>query len=110
MFSLAYGLWEYIFRKEEFRILLVGLDNAGKTNILEKLKTHFSASPGLEADKILPTVGLNVARLEAFPFSPCRQDHALQQAWLSAGAAEHPQQAWSSCVISLRGCMRVVLV
>ena len=66
MFSLLYGFWEYVFRKEEFRILLVGLDKAGKTNILEKLKTLYSGSPGLEADKILPTVGLNVARLEAF--------------------------------------------
>ena len=66
MFSLLYGFWEYVFRKEEYRILLVGLDKAGKTNILENLKTHLSGHPGLEADKILPTVGLNVARLEAF--------------------------------------------
>ena len=38
MFSLLYGLWEYVFRKEELRILILGLDKAGKTTVLEKLK------------------------------------------------------------------------
>lgn len=30
MFSLLYGLWEYLSRKEEIRILILGLDKAGK--------------------------------------------------------------------------------
>ena len=38
MFSLLYGLWEYVWRKEELRILILGLDKAGKTSLLEKLK------------------------------------------------------------------------
>lgn len=38
MFSLLYGLWEYVFRKEELRVLVLGLDKAGKTTLLEKLK------------------------------------------------------------------------
>ena len=38
MFSLLYGLWEYVFRKEELRALILGLDKAGKTTLLEKLK------------------------------------------------------------------------
>ena len=29
MFSLLYGFWEYISRKEELRILILGLDKAG---------------------------------------------------------------------------------
>lgn len=65
MFSLLYGFWEYIFRKEEFRILVVGIDKAGKTTLLEKLKSLYSGLPGLDPDKILPTVGLNVGRVEA---------------------------------------------
>lgn len=40
MFSLLYGLWEYVFRKEELRVLILGLDKAGKTTLLEKLKVH----------------------------------------------------------------------
>ena len=40
MFSLLYGLWEYVFRKEELRVLILGLDKAGKTTLLEKLKVE----------------------------------------------------------------------
>lgn len=38
---------------------------AGKTTLLERLKTTYTEFPGLDADKILPTVGLNVGKLEA---------------------------------------------
>ncbi|KXZ47991.1 hypothetical protein GPECTOR_31g354 [Gonium pectorale] len=65
MFSLLYGLYEYIFRKDEFHVLILGVDKAGKTNVLERLKTIFTQSIGLDPGKILPTVGLNVGRIEA---------------------------------------------
>ena len=31
MFSLVSGLWTHMTRRDEFFILIVGLDNAGKT-------------------------------------------------------------------------------
>lgn len=31
MFSLFYGLWKYVFAKDEFRVLILGVDRAGKT-------------------------------------------------------------------------------
>lgn len=31
MFTLLYGLWKYLFQKDEYFILILGLDNAGKT-------------------------------------------------------------------------------
>ncbi|KAK9805211.1 hypothetical protein WJX72_006284 [[Myrmecia] bisecta] len=65
MFSLLYGLWEYMSRKEEYRILILGIDKAGKTTLLEKIKSLYTDLPGLEPESILPTVGLNVGRLEA---------------------------------------------
>ena len=37
MFSLLAGFWEYVFRKEELRVLILGLDQAGKTILLERL-------------------------------------------------------------------------
>lgn len=65
MFSLFYGLYEYLTRKEEFHILIIGLDKAGKTTVLERLKTLYTDTSGLEPAQILPTVGLNIARFEA---------------------------------------------
>eukprot|EP01018_Ginkgo_biloba_P032426 Gb_00708 [translate_table: standard] len=65
MFSLLYGLWKYIFSKTEFHVLILGIDKAGKTTLLEKLKTMYSESEGLPPDRIVPTVGLNIGRAEA---------------------------------------------
>ena len=31
MFSLMVGFWRYLFRKQQFQVLIVGLDYAGKT-------------------------------------------------------------------------------
>ena len=31
MFTLLSGLWRYIFQKDEYYILILGLDNVGKT-------------------------------------------------------------------------------
>ncbi|KAF7148359.1 hypothetical protein RHSIM_Rhsim03G0179200 [Rhododendron simsii] len=64
MFSLFYGLWKYIFSKTEFHVLILGIDKAGKTTLLEKLKAHYSNLEGLPPDRIVPTVGLNIGRVE----------------------------------------------
>mmetsp|Transcript_8264 Transcript_8264/g.20890 ORF Transcript_8264/g.20890 Transcript_8264/m.20890 type:complete len:206 (-) Transcript_8264:302-919(-) len=63
MFGLAYGFWEYAFRKVEFRVLILGVEQSGKTSALERLKALFSDAVALL--KVVPTVGLNIARLEA---------------------------------------------
>jgi len=44
--------------------LILGVGGAGKTCVLEFLKTRFSPMPGLAPAQIVPTVGLNLARLE----------------------------------------------
>jgi hypothetical protein len=31
MFGLFYGLWQYLFKKAEFYVVILGLDAAGKT-------------------------------------------------------------------------------
>ena len=64
MFSLMYGLWEYMSRKDELNVLMIGLDKAGKTTVLEKVKGMYSDLPGMDPDKILPTVGLNVGKID----------------------------------------------
>lgn len=65
MFSLLYGLWKYLFRKDEFFVLIIGLDNAGKTTFLEKTQITFNKDyKGMPFDKITTTVGLNMGKVE----------------------------------------------
>ncbi|XP_078433451.1 GTP-binding protein 1 [Wolffia australiana] len=64
MFSLLYGLWKYVYTKTEFHVLILGIDKAGKTTLLEKLKSSYSKLEGLPSDRIVPTVGLNIGRIE----------------------------------------------
>ncbi|KAF0752974.1 hypothetical protein AaE_005852 [Aphanomyces astaci] len=59
MISLFWGLWQYLFSKAEVHLLIIGLDYAGKTTLLEQLKTMFGKKAGIPLDKIPPTVGLN---------------------------------------------------
>ena len=50
-------IWERMFGKKEMRILMVGLDAAGKTTILYKLKLG-------EVVTTIPTIGFNVETVE----------------------------------------------
>ncbi|KAL7281518.1 hypothetical protein ACG7TL_004833 [Trametes sanguinea] len=54
---------EYLTRKEEFSVIIIGLDGAGKTTLLEKIKTLYNETPGLPPDKIAPTVGQNMGKI-----------------------------------------------
>merc|ERR1711898_38016 len=50
-------VWERMVGKQEMRILMVGLDAAGKTTILYKLKVG-------EVVHTIPTIGFNVETVE----------------------------------------------
>ncbi len=41
MFTLLRGLWKYFFRKDEYCVVILGLNNAGKT---VSLITHFQVA------------------------------------------------------------------
>jgi len=56
--GLAFSkFWQRLFGKKEMRILMVGLDAAGKTTILYKLKLG-------EVVTTIPTIGFNVETVE----------------------------------------------
>lgn len=64
MFGLIYGFWQLLFRKAEHHVLILGLDHAGKTSVLERLKAIFMGIEPLAPSKIPPTVGLNIGRMK----------------------------------------------
>jgi thymidylate kinase len=41
--------------------LIIGIDSAGKTTLLENIKRNYGAG-GLPASKITPTIGMNLAK------------------------------------------------
>uniref|UniRef100_A0A6U3U5Z3 ADP-ribosylation factor-like protein 1 n=1 Tax=Ditylum brightwellii TaxID=49249 RepID=A0A6U3U5Z3_9STRA len=52
-------LFETLFGSREYRILILGLDNAGKTTILYRLQNESD-----EAVQTIPTIGFNVETLQ----------------------------------------------
>ncbi|CCH57845.1 hypothetical protein TBLA_0A00450 [Henningerozyma blattae CBS 6284] len=62
MFHLIQGLYQNWNQRELYSVLILGLDNAGKTTFLETLKKEYS-QVSKDLDKITPTVGQNVATI-----------------------------------------------
>lgn len=64
MFSLVFGFWNWFTQKKELRFLIVGIDNAGKTTTLERIKQIYnSKTPQAALDRITPTIGLNLCHV-----------------------------------------------
>ncbi|CEJ93197.1 Putative ADP-ribosylation factor family protein [[Torrubiella] hemipterigena] len=63
MYHLAKGLYLYATSKEEYSVILLGLDNAGKTTFHEQIKSLFLPNAPEPKLKTVPTVGQNVSTL-----------------------------------------------
>lgn len=66
MYHLIKSLYLHATSKEEYSILLLGLDNAGKTTLLEQIKALYAAhdAPHEPHLNTVPTVGQNVSVIE----------------------------------------------
>lgn len=71
----------------EYSVLILGLDNAGKTTLLENIKTAYSNNKGLPPEKIAPTVGQNVGHVKI--------DNVLLKLW-DVGGQENLRTLWES--------------
>ncbi|ORY16468.1 P-loop containing nucleoside triphosphate hydrolase protein [Clohesyomyces aquaticus] len=95
MYHLFKSIYLHATSKEEYSILLLGLDNAGKTTLLEQIKAAYSANhPNL---KTVPTVGQNVATVSLPPPNPpvylkiwdVGGQHSLRGLWQSYYSSCH---------------------
>lgn len=65
MFTLFYGIWNYFLKKGNFFVIILGLDNSGKTTFLEHARCKFVQNyRRVDLTRLVSTVGLNVGRIE----------------------------------------------
>jgi len=65
MYTLLSGLYRHLTQKDEYFILILGLDNAGKTTFLEAAKMKLVPNhQGANLQKITTTVGLNLGKID----------------------------------------------
>ncbi|KRY57550.1 ADP-ribosylation factor-related protein 1 [Trichinella britovi] len=64
MLALLTEIYNYIFHKDQYFILIMGLDNAGKTTFLESAKAKLNKQyKAMKPEAITTTVGLNIGKV-----------------------------------------------
>lgn len=65
MYHLMTGFYKLLTRKDEYNVLILGLDNAGKSTFLETAKAKFTKNyKGMNLNLITTTVGLNIGQID----------------------------------------------
>uniref|UniRef100_A0A8C0RSI4 ARF related protein 1 n=1 Tax=Canis lupus familiaris TaxID=9615 RepID=A0A8C0RSI4_CANLF len=101
MYTLLSGLYKYMFQKDEYCVLILGLDNAGKTTFLEQSKTRFNKNyKGMSLSKITTTVGLNIGTVDVgkarLMFWDLGGQEELQSLWDKVTSSPSPRPLPSS--------------
>lgn len=99
MFHLMQGLYRIWNKKEQYSVLILGLDNSGKTTFFEQLKSiyHLYSKP---LEKIVPTVGQNVATVPV-------DKYTLLKFW-DVGGQEALRTMWSEYYRHAHGIIFVI--
>ena len=92
MYHLFKSIYLHATSKEEYSILLLGLDNAGKTTLLEQIKAIYSPDHHPKLNTV-PTVGQNVSLID-LPDCYLRiwdvgGQHSLRGLWQSYYSSAH---------------------
>ncbi|KAI9782161.1 MAG: ADP-ribosylation factor protein 3 [Peltula sp. TS41687] len=94
MYHLVKSLYLHATSKEEYSILLLGLDNAGKTTLLNQIKALYLPQPATtNPSQTVPTVGQNVCTITLADMYLKIWDvggqHSLRKLWESYYRAAH---------------------
>lgn len=100
MFSLLYGFWEYLFHKGNYFVLILGLDNSGKTTFLEHARCNLNKNyRHIDLNRIASTVGLNVGKIEI--------NDVILNFW-DLGGQKELQLLWDKYFLEAHGIIWVV--
>lgn len=89
-----------MFQKDEYFVLILGLDNAGKTTLLEQLKRKFGKNyRGLPFEKITATVGMNIGKIDF---------HRVKLVFWDLGGQEELQTLWDKYYEECHGVIYVI--
>lgn len=89
-----------MFQKDEYCLLILGLDNAGKTTLLENIKRMFAINyKGIPFEKIHPTVGMNVGRIDI---------DGIRLIFWDLGGQQDLQSLWDKYYDDCHGVMYII--
>ncbi|CAH8460093.1 unnamed protein product [Dicrocoelium dendriticum] len=100
MYTLLSGLWSCLSKRDEYSILILGLDGAGKTTYLERTQITFVPNyRSLPLQKITTTVGLNIGHISI---------GGLRLKFWDLGGQEELQSLWDKYYSESHGLIYVI--
>ena len=79
------GFYEACTSRPEFKLVLLGCDNAGKSTLIEQIKKLEGQNSKKDITKLPPTIGLNIATINkyqgSFVFWDVGGQRSLRKIW-----------------------------